>query len=226
MTRSLFAIIALFAVTLPGAGCSVLAPRPNLARHYFLSADAAAQRTNAEAGQIDSTVGLGPLKLADYLNRAERAVRVGPNQIRFMENEYWAESLDANILSVLSQNLTARLGPARVVTLPTSLGGHRTYDVPLEILRFESTPKGDAELHARWEVKDTQAAELLLTTETHITEPAQSADPGAAVAALSRALSRWSEEIAAALERLRATSARGRPAGLLGQSRPTPTASE
>jgi uncharacterized lipoprotein YmbA len=144
------------------------------------------------------------LKLPDYLNRTERAVRVGPNQLRYIEDDRWAEPIDANVARVLSQDLTARLGTARVLVLPTLQATRRTYDVPLEILHFESTANGNAELEARWGIKDAQTGAILLTTETHVTEPAQGADTAAAVAALSRALDRWSEEIAAAVPRVRA----------------------
>ncbi|MFI5398264.1 MAG: membrane integrity-associated transporter subunit PqiC [Candidatus Binatia bacterium] len=205
MTRRLSLVAAVTVTALLTAGCgSLLAPRPNRTRFYFLSPAAEASDANKQASDVDLTVGLGPLKLPDYLNRTQQAVRVGPNQIRFLEDDRWAEALDANVVRVLSQNLTARLGNVRVLTLPTFLAPPRAYDVPLEILRFESTASGDAELSARWGIKDGKTDTLLVTAETHLVEPATGSGADAAVAALSRALGHWSDEIGAALTRVRA----------------------
>ena len=204
MNRRSLSLAALAVATMCVTGCSILQPRPDRTRYYFLSAVAGPGQPSEQPVGGDLTVGLGPLKLPDYLSRTERAVRVGPNQLRYIEDDRWAEPMDANVARVLSQNLTAHLGTARVVVLPTLQAARRTYDVPLEILRFESTANGNAELHARWGIKDAQTGEIVLTTETHVAESAQGADAAAAVAALSRALDRWSEEIAAAVLRVRA----------------------
>ncbi len=200
MIRRTPLLAALVVTALLASGCSsLLAPRPNLTCYYFLSPMTNGGPTTERTADVGLTVGLGPLKLPEYLNRTERAVRVGPNQLRFLENQRWAEPLEANVGRVLSQNLRGRLETARILTLPTALAVRRAYDVPLEILRFESTGKGDAELSARWGIKDGKTDEILFTHETDIVEPATGRDADAAVAALSRALGRWSDEIGAAL---------------------------
>jgi hypothetical protein len=205
----------------------MLAPRPNLTCYYFLSAMTNGGPTSERTPAIGLTVGLGPLKLPEYLNRTERAVRVGPNQLRFLENQRWTEPLEANVSRVLSQNLRERLETARILTLPTVLAVRRAYDVPLEILRFESTGKGDAELSARWGIKDGKTDEILVANETHIVEPATGPDAEAAVAALSRALGRWSDEIGSALLQVSAAhpvpaaKEGGRPSGR-APKRPAP----
>jgi uncharacterized protein len=211
MTRS---TLALAAATLFAAGCSgILAPRPNLTRYYLLSPMAEGAATSERGSDVEFTVGLGPLQLPDYLNRTERAVRVGPNQMRFLENERWAEPLDVSVTRVLSQNLTGRLERIRVVTLPTILPVQCAYDVPLEILRFESTAKGDAELDARWSIKDGKTGKILITNETRFVEPAKGPGADAAITALNRALGRWSDEIASTLLRVSAAHGDAAPSG-------------
>src|SRR5436190_18323269 len=103
MIRRTALLISVAITTLLITSCSsLLAPRPDRTRYYVLSAVAS---TSSTATQADFIVGLGPLKLPDYLNRSERAIRVGANQIRFSEDERWAEPPDANIIRVLSQDL-------------------------------------------------------------------------------------------------------------------------
>ena len=75
----------LLLMTLFAAGCSsLLAPRPNRTRFYVLSSTADVGAASERGTAVDFAVGLGPLKLPDYLNRTQRAVRVGPNQLRFL----------------------------------------------------------------------------------------------------------------------------------------------
>ena len=206
MTRHRPPMVPLAIAVLLIAGCSsLLAPLPDRTRYYVLSAAPKAADVSGSAVEVDFTVGLGPLEIPDYLNRSERAVRLGPNRMRFHDNERWAEALDASTLRVLLQDLAARLGNARVIALPTLVSARRTYDVPLQILRFESTANGDAGLEARWGIKDSATDEILFSGETHLVEPAGGTDTEAAVAALSRVLDRFSEQIATALTRVRAT---------------------
>jgi uncharacterized protein len=204
MSRRFLSLAALAVATLGLAGCTILQPRPNRTQYYSLSAVSGTGRASEQPTETNLAVGLGPLKLPDYLKRTERAVRVGPNQFRFLEEERWVEPIDTSIVRVLSQDLTERFGSVYVVTLPSFQTVRRAYDVPVEILSFESMPNGDAELHARWGIKDAQTGEILLNTETHITEAAAGTDADASVAALSRTLDRWSDEIAAALRRVHA----------------------
>jgi len=203
--RRIPTVVALLAIALCGAGCSLLAPIPTRTRFYSLSAIPAAGPSLESPTGDRRIVGLGPIKLPDYLNRSARAIRLGPNQVRFDDDERWAEPLDTNVARVLSQDLAVKLADTEVVTVPTFLGARRVFDVPVEILRFESTATGVAELHARWAIEDGQTGDILLIMETHLTEPATAATADAAVAALSRALDHCSEEIAAAVVRLQAT---------------------
>jgi len=67
-------------------GCSPLAPRPDPSRFYVLSPLSDSEHNPTLAGLA---LGLGPIKLADYLRRPEIATRVGPNQLRFAEFARW-----------------------------------------------------------------------------------------------------------------------------------------
>jgi len=199
MIRQSLAIL-LAAATLM-VGCSnILAPRPNRTRYFVLSP---APATEAQS-KPELTVGIGPLEVPDYLNRNERAVSVGANQLRFLEDERWAEALDANIMRVLLQNSAQRLRNANVVSLPTFLDSQLTYQVPVHITRFESTEKGDASLEAQWDVLDHHD-KVLFSGQSNITEPSAGEGSDAAVAALSRAVDRLSAEIVDAVVRARST---------------------
>lgn len=196
--------LALVAVLLAGCG-SVLAPRPDRTRYYMLSQSPTENLQVQPVSPRDLVVGIGPLRLPDYLARSERVVRLGDNQLRFMQEERWAEPLEAGIGRVLLQGLTIRLPDARILNLPTLSSLPRTYDVPVEVLSLLSTANGDAELHARWSIKPSGKKDILLVGETRLIEPARGDDAAAAVAALSRALDRCSEEITAAIVRLPTT---------------------
>lgn len=58
-------------------------------------------------------IGLGPIELADYLNRPNMVRMHSDNRLNLNTNDFWAEPLDKGIVRVLSLNLgnldTARL---------------------------------------------------------------------------------------------------------------------
>ena len=140
MTRHRPPMVPLAIAVLLIAGCSsLLAPLPDRTRYYVLSAAPKAADVSGSAVEVDFTVGLGPLEIPDYLNRSERAVRLGPNRMRFHENERWAEALDASTLRVLLQDLAARLGNARVIALPTLVvdAAHVRRSTPDSEVRFD-----------------------------------------------------------------------------------------
>lgn len=203
--RGLCPLAGLIAILLAGCG-SLLAPRPDRTQHYVLSPVPVAEGQIRRLASRDGVVGIGPIQMPDYLSRSQRAVRVGDNQLRFLDEERWAESLESGIGRVLLQSLAARLPDARVVHLPTLSTLPRTYDIPFEILHFLSTPDGAAELHARWAIKATGKGAILFVGECKLAEPSRSPDAAAAVAAMSQALDRCGEEIAAELTRVAGSS--------------------
>ena len=97
----------------------------------------------------------------------------------------------------------------RIVSLPTFVPVTVQYEIPMEILRFESNDQGVVELSARWAIRSTASGKIVYATESHITETASGTEKKAIVAALSNAVGKLSEEVAAEIQRISSTE--GKP---------------
>ncbi len=205
MIRALTLPVSVIVVATAG-GCAFLAPQPDPS-HYFLLAPQTVS-SNGTGTAKDVSVGLGPVKFPEYLERNEIATRVTETRLDYSEHNLWAESLERNFTRVLSQNVAAQLGSNRVVTYPWYLGNVLAYTVPIEVLRFECDGNRTARLDVRWAVKDSRG-QVLSVTESHFSEAATDNNREAAVGAQSRTLGQFGVAIAADIERLYASSGTG-----------------
>jgi uncharacterized lipoprotein YmbA len=106
------------------------------------------------------------------------------------------------VSGALRQNLIQLLGTQRVFLYPWQPSSKPDLAVTLEILQFERTAKGTAELKARWSIQQGSNRTPLSIRETSLSQPILGADTRAAVAALSIALGTMSEEIAMDVRRV------------------------
>ena len=77
------------------AGCSsLLDPRPDPSRFYVLDPTAAPEPAEETLADDGTSVGLGPVRIADYLRRPEMVTRTGASEIEPSNVDRWGESLD------------------------------------------------------------------------------------------------------------------------------------
>jgi uncharacterized lipoprotein YmbA len=202
MARS--AAVSFFAAGLFLAGCSILAPQPDMS-HFFTLAPLAEATVQPDASGADTSstmlLGLGPIKLPPYLDRHEIAVRLSPTQITYSSVDRWAEPLNVSVSRVLLQNLSHLLGTERIAMYPWSNAAQVDYQIEVELLNFEVTQQGEARLLARYGIYAGGTRRVLLVREASISRPTAT-DAATSVAALSTTLGELSQEIAAAVRQL------------------------
>ena len=183
------------------SGC--FAPQPDPSKFFLLApAGGVAGNSIAPAGLSPSsspTIGLGPIKLPEYLDRDEVVTRVGPNRLELSDKDRWAEPLNDNFRQVLAQDLTRALGTHSIVFFPWVGTTHIDYQVRIDVYRFETDPNANAQLVAHWQVLDG-SGKLLYSADSNLTEQAQPGEPVAA--ALSRTVERLARQIASAIQSL------------------------
>ena len=199
-----------FAITL--AGCTVLAPQPDPTR-FFVLTSMRKNKANDDApaaAHANSTlsIGVGPVKLPQYLRRPEVVTRTSPSEVSLSNTDRWAEPLESAFTRVLSENLSQLLGTQQVMTFPWYNSNQLNYQVQVNVSRFETDPKGKPELDAQWSIRDGSGTKILAARESAIVEPANPADPSPSTG-LSHALSSLSREIAAQIVQLNHHRARG-----------------
>ena len=202
--RRLVAVAAAVLAVLAGAlagGC--FSPRPDPSKFFVLAPDGAASANSiAPAGLTAAsapTIGLGPIKLPEYLDRDEVVTRVGPNRLELSDQDRWAEPLDNNFKQVIALDLTQALGTHSITFYPWFGTTRVDYQVRIDVYRFETDPHANAQLVAHWQVLDG-SAKLLYAGDCNLSEQARPKEPVAA--ALSRTVDGLARQIASAIESL------------------------
>lgn len=188
------------------AACStVLAPRPDQSRFFVLTPiSETAPSAPLTLGRSTNalTLGLGPVKFPEYVERPEMVTRVTPNRLELSDNDRWAEPLKKNFIRVLAQDLTTVTGARQVSTFPWFHPATFDYQVAVDVSRFDTDPAAGAQLIAHWEIRDPQTGELLSSGDSNIGETAQSGESAAST--LSRAVGDLSRELAHAIQSVEA----------------------
>lgn len=201
MRRRLSVTVAAAALgALAAGGC--FSPRPDPSKFFVLAPVGAAANPIAPAGLTASsspTIGIGPIKLPEYLDRDEVVTRVGPNRLELSDQDRWAEPLDNNFKQVVAQDLTQLLGTHSVTFYPWRGTTRVDYQVRIDVYRFETDPGAKAQLVAHWQVLDG-SGKLLYANDSNLSEQAQ---PGESIAAaLSRTVNGLARQIASAIQSL------------------------
>lgn len=181
------------------AGCARTPP----VSYYQLSPLEAARAAPAagEAGKM--VLGIGPVRLPEYLDRPQLVTRRTANRLQLADSHRWAEPLGENLPRVMGENLSALLGTERILLHPWPASKGADYQLLVEVLHFENESDGAARLVARWSVKGKDGGMVLPERRSSYLVPAASRDQEGLVAALNQALGSFCREIAQALTELR-----------------------
>jgi uncharacterized lipoprotein YmbA len=194
------AVAAAVLGALAAGGC--LSPRPDPSKFFVLAPVGTAANPIAPAGLNAASIpiiGIGPIKLPEYLDRDEVVTRVGPNRLELSDRDRWAEPLDNNFKQVIAQDLTQLLGTHSITFYPWPGTTRVDYQVRIDVYRFETDPSANAQLVAHWQVLDG-SGKLLYGNDSNLSEQAQPGEPVAA--ALSRTVDGLARQIASAIQSL------------------------
>jgi uncharacterized protein len=147
----------------------------------------------------NAAVGIGPIKLADYLDQSNLVTRKGDNRLVQAEYDQWAGSLKDNVTNVLAENIGLLLPTERIYIYPWRQSVTVDYQVLLNVVRLDGDLGEDAWLVVRWSLLGGQDNKLLATSRSSIREPVSGPEYVALVAAQSRAVAKLSQEIVAAI---------------------------
>lgn len=182
---------ALLLAALAGLGCTPVIGGPTPpSRFYLLRAlEAPPERTDGPG------IGVGPVRLAGYLDRPQIVRRRGSYALQLAEFDRWAEPLGESITRVVMANLAAALGTDRVQRHPWRDSRAVDLEVQLDVLRFDGPPEGPVELEVLWRLRTPAGTRLNIS---RLREPLEGSGYEAQADAMSRALQRLCREIAGA----------------------------
>jgi len=154
-------------------------------------------------------LGIGPVRVRDYLNRPQIVTRPSTNEITIHDFHYWGEPLSTNFTAILAQNLSALLSTDRILIFPYRSKQELPleYQVAVDVIRFDGEPGVEATLLAQYyilEFKENEKKQIV-TKQPSFTKPLADKSFETLVAAMSELVVDLSREIA---EEIKAASAR------------------
>ena len=174
------------------------------ARFYALSSLKEAPTAEERLTQApDLVLGLGPITIADYLDRPEVVARDSQNQLTMNELEQWAGYFDKNVNQALADNLGFLLGTDSIHLYPWSRSLSIDYQITVDLIRFDGKLGDRVWLTARWSILDGQTEKLLEAKRSSIQEVVEDLGYEALVSAHSRALAVLSREMAEGIQSVR-----------------------
>lgn len=141
-------------------------------------------------------IGVGPVSLADPLNRPQLITRTSQGQIRFEDFQRWSGELADNIAQVLAECLARRLDSPQVFAYPWLSGLHPDYRIRINIERFDGQLGEKAEIKADWLIFDASDKPLYSVERSQITQKIPGNGYDELVRALEQGLARMSASIA------------------------------
>ena len=171
-------------------GCSIAPP----ATFYQL------QQSTTEAASRDNniTVLLGPLRVADYLQRENVLQREADGSLSLSQQARWAGSLQDDIGQLLLRQVSAQLGSSRIALYPDRVGIEAQAQVVLSISRLDSGVQQPAVLEAQWRLLDAKGS--LRNSRVLRFEEAHNGEVADQVRAQSQLLGQLSKQLVAALQ--------------------------
>lgn len=188
----------LVAIMLLG-GCAGSKP----ANYYILhSVQNPGSEVRAAGPEQDQAIGVGPVKIPDYLDRPQMVTRSSNSRLEFAEFDRWAEPLEKNLVRVLADNLSVMVPSERVYAFPWPKSAQVRYQVAVEIVQLEKVPDEKVILDVRWSILGSDGDKPLAAKRSRVVLPVESAGFEAVASAESRAVEALSREIAAEIRTL------------------------
>ncbi len=104
-------------------------------------------------GTAGLAVGVGPVTLPAYVDRAELVFQSGPNEFKVPADAHWAGSLKENISRVLAADLGQRLHSGNVLSFPWNPDAHLRYQIAVDVSQFHAISGQGAILEVAWRVE-------------------------------------------------------------------------
>ena len=175
-------------------------------RFYVLSPmpPANTPESGNSTGQRQGVIVVGPIEMPKYLDRAQIVTFIDPSQLEIAEFDRWAEPLSNSFARVMAESILLMTSAARVeiYPFPVALRNPSNRQIVVQVIRFHQRSDGMIDLWANWNILDQDGRRNLAGGTSKTTESATAGDFKSVAAAMSRAVSSFSNDLAKALNAL------------------------
>lgn len=186
--------LALLAVAACSPNLGNIGKESDPTRFYTLMPQAMAPAADARQ-YPELVVGVGPVSVADYLDRSHIVIRETDTRLNLSEFDRWAAKPGKEVERVLGMNLGVLLGTEQIVTYPWKADIAPSYVAEVTLNRFEYAG-GKVYLDANWQL--SSGSDVLAFHHTAL-EQASDGDYGAISSNLSVLTGQLAQEIATGL---------------------------
>lgn len=144
-------------------------------------------------------IGVGPVTLAEYLDRPNLVTQESPNQLGVASDHRWAGDLAGNITRVAAADLGRILHTGNVRSYPWQSDSEIRYQVTLDVRQLHSGTDGYAVCEIGWRAYSLPDRRLKASKTFSDREALESDGYDSSVAAQSRLIERLTESIATSL---------------------------
>lgn len=179
-------------------GCVSVLSSPN-PRFYTLSALSEKQLSEEFDIPSGTIIGIGPVKIPEYLNRPQIVTVNKDKTLSFAEFERWAEPLDFAMARLINEDLTLIFPSATLVIFPWDVVITVKYQVIADVIRLENELDKDLFLVAQWSIIDLEKKQAVFTKRSQFRQPIAPHNYYGLTEALSNACAALSSEVAQGL---------------------------
>lgn len=187
-------------------GCAGNAP----SKYYILNPLPGENKVQSLSEESCISVGIGPIKLPEYLNRLQVIARNTQNEILLSNFDLWAEPLADSVPRTLGENISRILCTKQVVLFPWKPSRTPDYRVEVEVLSLDGIHGKAVSLEAWWTISYGPEQTARVTRKSKYNVPTADQSYEALIQAHSQALAALSHEIADAMRELGERTPKGK----------------
>ena len=149
-------------------------------------------------------LGLGPMRMAAYLNRSQIVTRGAGAEIKVDEFSRWAEPLAVAFHRIVSADVDNTMDGVTVLAFPWESVVRSQVDYRLlgDVIRFDADRSGRVVLETQWSITAVDSGEAVVPPRRtrYEAQTGSPDDPAAVASAMNEALAKFSRDIASEMQ--------------------------
>lgn len=194
-TNQLIACVAIISLLL--SACSTSPP----VRYFSLSSAATVDRKDFNEAVV---LGLGPMRMAEYLNRSQIVTRGAGTEVKVDEFNRWAEPLAVAFHRVVSTDIDSMMDGVSVLAFPWESAVRRQVNYRLlgDVIRFDADRSGRVVLETQWGITAADSGNAVVKPRRtrYETQAGSPDDPAAVTSAMNETLVKFSRDIVSEIQ--------------------------
>ena len=176
-------------------GCVSVPNSPNPKFYTLYTPDK--EKSSQEFNVLDNTIiGVGPVRIPEYLNRPQIMVSNKDRTIVFDEFNRWAESLDFALARLINKDLTLMLKDAAFQMFPWDMAVAVKYQVIADVVQLENNLNRDLVFVTQWSIINLEKKRAVFTKRSEFNQSISPHNYYGLTEALSEVVMSLSAEIA------------------------------